>query len=168
MTREHALTQLYCTFDFHPSASSYDVTGFARNTPVEGASHRGLSGRPTTDSTHHLRRAHRHPQARKDIGAPPCATLGYRVCKARSTCCPVAEWASVRSNRVVGWDSTATSERISRRAPSKISERLQYLGWRVARRGGGRLARLTYRALAATRMPPHRYSALLRMRAVVG
>ena len=43
----------------------------------------------------------------------------------------VAAGAPVRSNRVVGWDPPATSERISPREPRDISERLRRVG------GGG-------------------------------
>jgi len=39
-------------------------------------------------------------------------------------------------NREIGLDAAVTSQRMSRREPSDISERLRFIGWHVARRGG--------------------------------
>jgi len=73
------------------------------------------------------------PAVRCDFPAPPPC---WRRCKGRSTSrFTRLDVVSTQRKRLIGRDAVANSPRMDRREPPEISERLQFLGWRVVRSG---------------------------------
>ena len=95
------LLELYCTFNIHPFIRGSDVTRFVRSIP-------GRRGEPPGPKRSPACRFNTTPpprpqtlQGQEGIGAAPCAPLGHRACKARSTL--LSRWPKGHPSGLIVW-----------------------------------------------------------------